>query len=242
MCFVALWENIAISASINGLCDIDVALRLTGLRVGIATLGEPLASVKMDSEGDSLLSRDILQPFNLCLSVKSHDLAADGGPQAPHIKVILGTEPLRVFMSFYIVEQVMAMLDMVKKTAQRFDDRLAQEDLSSGGSSPRRPRSSILSAALKASDIPEATTDPATAIATEQDTRKLFALLRKIRLSTVVDVSEISACVLVDTQELRLGLVVRVLGLKGELQSSMSGFTIKCGSCHECGTFGYAII
>lgn len=124
VCFIALWNNINIAASINGINNIDANVNLSGLRVGIATLGEPLASVKMDSAGDSVLSRDIVQPFDLSVALKSWDEFLESGEPVPHIDVKLRTQPLRVFGSFYIFEQTFNMAERVKSSIRRFNEQI----------------------------------------------------------------------------------------------------------------------
>ena len=60
---------------------------------------------------------------------------------------------------------------------------------------------------------------------------KLLSILKTVKMSSHLDISEISACVLVDTSEMRLGVVARVLKLKGRLSNADGAFTIKCGEC-----------
>lgn len=70
-------------------------------------------------------------------------------------------------------------------------------------------------------------------LAQQQNNAKLLALLQNVKMSADLDISEISACLLVDTSEMRLGLVVRVLELKGRLENTDTAFTINCGQCSE---------
>ena len=124
VCFVALWNEINIVASIDGINNIEASFNLSGLRAGIATLGEPLASVKMDSSGESVLSRDLVQPFDLSLSMKSWDEFSESGEPVPHIDAQLKTQPLRLFGSFYTFEQTFKMVERVKSSIKRFQDQM----------------------------------------------------------------------------------------------------------------------
>ena len=228
-----------------GTDEIVMSATLKALRIGVATVGEDLPPPIDPTKPVQTVSRDILQPFNVRLTLRSQPASRDDGARATELRLMLKASPFRIFMSYYILQQWATTALLVRSSILQFQRDMMSTTIGSESKKHTRAAhpSELYVARVHGGGVRDA---HANAGFGDENERKfseqhgrvrlqvpaIARVLHRVGANLVVNVSEVSVCMLADCDTATVGVVFRVTDPSASLTKYNGGFKLLLRKSH----------
>ena len=225
---------------VSGIDEIDISATLKALRVGVATVGEDLPPPINPTKAGQVVSRDILHPFTVCLTLRSQPSSDDDETRATELRLMLRATAFRVFLSYYILQQCSRTAALVHSSILQFQQALTFTSI------PGSQKDTCV-APLSQTDVTHADAggirDVDTKVTVDYDDRyetdnseprsqihsmapALARALHHVGANIIATISEVSVCMLADCDAATVGVVFRVTDPSASLTQCNGGFKL----------------